>query len=455
MSHAKATTDSTLPIFQGLFLKASWTDNGGKLELFSMKAGAKSLFTIPATVTEEGFDVVRGEQLLSGLHGQKADKLVTFNFSKTLSRPRASCNGSSFGMVTLDGKQQFSQNLKALPVASADGPVYDVSLLRGAIKRAAWCAKDSSNITVSALDFKTTPEGYKVFASDGYIAVRVEVRTDHASNDQVILRESLETLNKFLSVDPDSQVHLIQGPEIDGLVRETFFRAPGCLYGSNVCVDTMPNIEPIFFKRDFLPQREVLVTKSSMASALGRIAGFVEKGIPSVKLSLRGSVLTLSTASEDGDCVEKLEVIYSDNSKLKESAEATVVYVSSVYLLKVLSSIESEVIVIGMRNAMSPLIVSDEQNDEINTRYVIMTVRGNFEAKDEETAEVSVVVPAPVGEVLAVEQVFDGVDTSELLPEEGGPGDFDPGDDDSGDDEGLEEAADDRSTSNELPVGSV
>jgi hypothetical protein len=229
------------------------------------------------------------------------------------------------------------------------------------------------------------------------------------------------------------------------------FRAPGFFYGANVCDVKMPAIETIFSQPGFQPQREVLITRSVLVSTLGRIAGFVEKAAPSVKLSLRGSVLTLSTASEEGDCVEKVDVAYSDHSKLKESDDVTVVYVSSKFLAKVLTSVESEVLMLGLRNAMSPLIVSDEHNDEINTRYVVMTVRGNFEAKDEETAEVAVVVPAPVGEVLAV---ADGTSFLDDLRNE--DEDEIPVLDDEEDEILAElEGGHDRSTSDELPVGSV
>ena len=453
VAHAQVTTDTALPIYQGLYLKASQTDTGGKLEVFSMKPGSKALFTIPATVLEAGSQVVRGEQLLSGLRGQKNSELVTLTYSTKLNRLCGVCAGSRFTLAILDGQQQLSTNLNLLPVDSTSGSIYDAALLRGVVKRAAWCAhRDASGaITVDALDFKSTPEGYKVLATDGYIAVRVEVRTDHESTDRVILKESLETLSKFLSLEPDAQVRVISGEPVDGLVRETFFRAPGFFYGANVCDVKMPAIETIFSQPGFQPQREVLITRSVLVSTLGRIAGFVEKAAPSVKLSLRGSVLTLSTASEEGDCVEKLDVAYSDHSKLKESDDVTVVYVSSKFLAKILTSVESEVLMLGLRNAMSPLIVSDEHNDEINTRYVVMTVRGNFEAKDEETVEVAVVVPAPVGEVLSVAD-----DTSFLDDLRDEDEDEIPVLDDEEDEILAElEEGHDRSTSDELPVGSV
>jgi hypothetical protein len=80
-----------------------------------------------------------------------------------------------------------------------------------------------------------------------------------------------------------------------------------------------------------------------------------------------------------------------------------------------------------------------------------MTVRGNFEAKDEETVEVAVVVPAPVREVLSVAD-----DTSFLDDLRDEDEDEIPVLDDEEDEILAElEEGHDRSTSDELPVGSV
>jgi DNA polymerase III sliding clamp (beta) subunit (PCNA family) len=381
VEQVRATTEPGNPAFAGLYFEASHKDGVGRVRLFTMKPGSKTLMAVAAEVEEEGKIVVRPDQILSGLKGHEADALVAFNISPKIKRLNGTCCGSRFAAVLLKGSDDMSAQIAHLPINGTNGSRYSATILADVIKKSAWCAAMStqSQNVVDALEFKRTDFGFKVLATDGRIAVRVQANTDLAPEEMTIPRVALETFAKLLGKHSADEVHVIKGQPANGEYSELYFRFASIFFGASTSAQRLPNIEPIFNDEMRQPTRVVILSRNILQAMLGRIAGFADRDNPIIHFQLADEKLTLSTGSTDGNIDEELAIAYAGDSKFKTGeGDVSVAYQ---YVQKILSSVSNDSITLGLRDETSPLVIADKGNDDVNVEYMVACVRPAVIAK--------------------------------------------------------------------------
>jgi DNA polymerase III sliding clamp (beta) subunit (PCNA family) len=405
VEQARATIDNTIPTFAGLYLEASHATNGnGRIRVYSQKPCARMLVAIPAEVEVEGRVVIRPDQLLTGLKGHSSSDLVGLTLVQSQKQGDKKEDGgrlsgvvnnrSRFKCAVLTGASLFADQIAKLPLNGTNGSKFNATILADVIKKVAWCA-NSSEINKSVIDslgFKRTEHGFRVYATDGFIAARVSVNTDLYPEEMTIPRLPLELLQKILGKHSAAEISVIKGNVAGGEYRELYFKMDELFYGASTSSQVMPNIETVFLDENRMPTRKVIVSRNLLQDMLGRLVGFADKAAPVIHFSLLDDNLKLSTASADGDCEEELPIAYTGDSKYKTGE--TEVSIGYAFIHKFLSAISNDLITLGFRDEVSPMTVSDEGNDDINTRYIIMCIRPK--------AEVPPVPDAPVAVAVAV-----------------------------------------------------
>jgi DNA polymerase III sliding clamp (beta) subunit (PCNA family) len=383
------TIDKAVPLYSGLFFRATHSEDGkGKIEMFSMKMGAKCLISVPAVVEETGACFFRPEQLLAGLKGQDGADLVNFVLASDRKRLACTCGKSRFRVSLMSGEGPLAEHIKHLPLHGRNGSHYSATILADVIKKALWCASmaDNNPSVVDALEFKRTETGFKVFATDGSAAVRVTVKTGLNPEEMTIPKVPFEAMSKMLGKQSEDDISIIKGEPHNGEYNELYFRWGSLFFGASTAERKLPNIEAIFADSNRQPTHVVIVSRTLLKNVVDRVAGFADRNNPVLKLELDGNRLIVSAGGADGDCVDEFEIAYAGDSPKKDGA--TEVNISYSYLSKVLASITNDLITVGVRDDMSPLIVADEGSDaDVNTRYMVMCVRPKDEKAEDTDGE--------------------------------------------------------------------
>lgn len=346
------TTRTTIPILRGILLEVT-PDN-------KLKMSASDLdITI-----EETIDILDGESgsivVQSRLFGDIVRKLPNAPVTVSMEdeKVRIRCMNSDFNIIGLSPEE--------FPNIVNEGQgdkfiTFNKDILRNMIRKTSFAASiDESKGVITGILIELENNQINLVAIDGYrMAVTREVMITEDEHKVIISAKIMDEINKILSeVDDDEEnVKLLLSEQkavlIIGNVKVVLRLMEG-------------NFVPY---KDILPKDnkiKVKINKHDFMESIERASLFSKEGKNNlIKLSIKDTIITITSKSEEGNLREEI-VVEKEGNDLDIGFNAK-------YVLDVLKAIDDEEILMLFNTGITPCLITPIEGE--NYVYLILPVR--------------------------------------------------------------------------------
>jgi DNA polymerase III sliding clamp (beta) subunit (PCNA family) len=371
LAQASVTTDrlTSMPI-GNVYVRAAKKDEKGYLYLYSTNLDSETVIKLEADVEEEGDTQFDPSQVLGGLVGRpKDDKIEVSLPTEDKNRVKVQYGKSRFHLsAAVDEHKILAGYLKKVPFQ--DKPSFTVkgSDLAEFVRRGSFCipSKDTGNsLLLGGMYFSDAETGYDAHATDGVIATRITVVAEKGKLGKFMIPlKSLPAVARLLGKKKDEDIQLIFAPSTDKL----YFKAGDMIFGTRLLPSNLDSVRKTV---ESTKSTHVFnVSRQQLRSALERTSNFAGNDSRMLRMEIKKEAVELKMAhslSENHDVVEiEHRGEFPGNIKIAVNMD---------YLLNITSSSSGDKLEIGITGPVNPLVVCDESDKKVQSKYVLMPMR--------------------------------------------------------------------------------
>ena len=214
------------------------------------------------------------------------------------------------------------------------------------------CSIQESRPLLTGVDFKIHNKKFECVATDSYRLSKVTIELDKSYDENINIVIPAKNINEFIkTIEKDNEL------EIHTFANKAIFKHGNLIFQTSLLNGTYPNTDNSFPKeykyelelnlKDFynILDRASLITQSK------------DKNI--IDLDLNGNTFVIKASSQEmGKVEEKMNIInkYGNNIKISFSAK---------YMIEALKIFKEEKIYLLLNGEISPIIVKEQNNDEL------------------------------------------------------------------------------------------
>lgn len=328
----------TLPILANVLLEAQ--GDLVRLTATDLEVGAR--VSVPAQVARPGTITVSARKLaeiVKELPAAAVALRVGDNASVSLR-----CAGVTYRLVGL-APDDFPP---VVPAAPDSWVTLDAKTLRDMLAQTSFAVShDETRYALNGVLFVLQGKEVKLVATDGHrlaVAIR-SLGTGVGGATGIVPRKAVLEIMRALGAGEDVQIALT--------ANQFVLQMPNFVMTARLIEGQFPNWEAVIPRQH--PGR-LSMSRSALAAALRRVAVMAEERNKPVKLTLGPGSLRLSASSQElGEAEEALEVDYR--------GEELVIGFNSRYLQDALAPIETDQVVIELKDALSPGVVKSLEDE--------------------------------------------------------------------------------------------
>ncbi len=339
---------TTIPTLKGILMEVS----GNNLKMTSSDMDITIETNMDVHVFEEG-SVVIPYKLFNDLVRKLPNDDIEIN--SVDNNVSIKCRNSSASIIGMDGSE--------FPVITnkednKERIVLNKDVLSKMIKNTSFAASlDQTKGVLSGVLIEIENDYIKTVAIDGY---RMAINTEKAENTKnesfIISSRLINEINKIFS-------------EVEAEEIEFLYDDKGILIIIEDVLISLRLIAGEFIKyRDIIPKSssiKITVNKAELIDAIERASIMTEGKNNLIKISVKDSVLTVTSNSEEGGSVEDV-LIQKEGENIEIGFNAR-------YMIDVLKVLSDENIVLNMNTPITPCIITPVQGD--NYLYLVLPVR--------------------------------------------------------------------------------
>jgi len=264
------------------------------------------------------------------------------------------CAGAAYKLVGL-APEDFPQ---VAPGRDVTWITVDGKMLREMLEQTMFAiSHDESRYALNGVLLVLNEREMRLVATDGHrLALAVRVAPELPSGmSGIVPRKAVQEIARIVGSGEDVQVAVSE--------NQFMLRMPNVLLIARLIEGTFPNYEQVVPRAH--PHRVVL-SRSSVSSALRRVSVLSEERTKPVKFMLSPGLLKLAAYSPDyGEAEEQMEVQYA--------GEEITIGFNSRYVLEALGAQESEQIILEIKDGLSPGVIKSFEDG--GSLCVIMPMR--------------------------------------------------------------------------------
>jgi DNA polymerase-3 subunit beta len=255
------------------------------------------------------------------------------------------------------------ENFPDVPTVEGETVGLPASAIRYMISRCVFAiTQEESRYTLNGALMIINPESLTFVTTDGHRLVLIshqkEIEGCDSETRVLVPKKTLVELNKLAAED-------IETIEFGNTDKHLFFRAGDRLLVSRILTGQFPNYEMVIPTEN---NREVVLEVDEFVDALKRVAVMADEQSQSVRFLIQEGQLEISSASSDfGEAKEAIPATYS-----KEQIE---IGFNAQYLLDFLTAVDSNKIIMALRDHESQGLLKPKSNDSYQYLYVIMPLK--------------------------------------------------------------------------------
>jgi DNA polymerase III sliding clamp (beta) subunit (PCNA family) len=347
--------------------------------LYSTDLNSETFLKIPARIETEGKCLFSPTQMLSGMLGHPTDGEVTISLVEDGKRLKVQYKTSRFNLgVRDDTNNAVASCLSKMPTSVSGNVTIKGADFAEFCRRSMFCIPPDDNgqarQMVGGMYFVLNEDGtYEVQATDGSIAAQIKIAGEKVSSKILPFMLPLKALgpvSRLLSRRRGEDIQMVPGFSEDKKdLNKIYFRFGEAIFGSRLRAGKFPNLKQVIegAKADFTFD----VNRDALKDSLNRVSGFFEKGKSrAVKMEVKKDHIELRGRNSTDDIVDVVEITH----KAAVTDSAKVIFHMD-YLFNIVSGSNGDNITIGMKGEVDPILVTDEADERVKSRYVLMPIK--------------------------------------------------------------------------------
>jgi DNA polymerase-3 subunit beta len=269
-----------------------------------------------------------------------------------------SCLRSRFKVASLS-----KENFPDIPAVEGTSVSLPGSALRHMISRCIFAiTQEESRYTLNGALMKITPGAITFVATDGHRLVLIthssEITDISGETEALVPKKTLVELSKLTGED-------VLTVEFGRNENHLFYRVAERILVSRILSGRFPSYELAIPKEN---TRELRVNSLDFSDALKRVAIMADEQSHAVRFGIQEGQLEISSASTDfGEAKESLAVEYTQ--------EPMEIGFNALYLLDFLSGLESEDVVLSLRDKDTQGLLKPAVSEGYDYNYVVMPMK--------------------------------------------------------------------------------
>ncbi len=267
------------------------------------------------------------------------------------------CGSSRFRMISL-AKEHFPSSVHSV----GDGFSVDGKVLHGLIERTVMAiTQEESRYALGGALFSASAKQLEMVATDGHRLALAEaaIERDEGGDCKVIIpRKALTTLLQLSSVSEDP-VRFSKDE------NHLFFEFGHRLLISRTLSGQFPNYDLVMPKGN---DKAVSLAREALAQSIRRVSLMADERSHGIRLELSDGTLSLSSQTQDvGEANESIQADYK--------GDPVHIGFNAAYLLDFLNVVQSDTVVIELKDDQSPALLKPGVSESVGFRYVVMPMR--------------------------------------------------------------------------------
>jgi len=348
MVHNVVEPRQTMPILANVLVEAE--GDAMRLTATDLEVGVR--VNLPARVSTPGAVTISARKLLEIVKELPPAPLAMKVQENAWVALR--CAGAAYKLVGL-APEDFPQ---VAPGRDVTWITVDGKMLREMLEQTMFAiSHDESRYALNGVLLVLNEREMRLVATDGHrLALAVRVAPEQPSGmSGIVPRKAVQEIARIVGSGEDVQVAVSE--------NQFMLRMPNVLLIARLIEGTFPNYEQVVPRAH--PHRVVL-SRSSVSSALRRVSVLSEERTKPVKFMLSPGLLKLAAYSPDyGEAEEQMEVQYA--------GEEITIGFNSRYVLEALGAQESEQIILEIKDGLSPGVIKSFEDG--GSLCVIMPMR--------------------------------------------------------------------------------
>lgn len=348
MVHNVVEPRQTMPILANVLVEAE--GDAMRLTATDLEVGVR--VNLPARVSTPGAVTISARKLLEIVKELPPAPLAMKVQENAWVALR--CAGAAYKLVGL-APEDFPQ---VAPGRDVTWITVDGKMLREMLEQTMFAiSHDESRYALNGVLLVLNEREMRLVATDGHrLALAVRVAPELPSGmSGIVPRKAVQEIARIVGSGEDVQVAVSE--------NQFMLRMPNVLLIARLIEGTFPNYEQVVPRAH--PHRVVL-SRSSVSSALRRVSVLSEERTKPVKFMLSPGLLKLAAYSPDyGEAEEQMEVQYA--------GEEITIGFNSRYVLEALGAQESEQIILEIKDGLSPGVIKSFEDG--GSLCVIMPMR--------------------------------------------------------------------------------
>jgi len=348
MVHNVVEPRQTMPILANVLVEAE--GDAMRLTATDLEVGVR--VNLPARVSTPGAVTISARKLLEIVKELPPAPLAMKVQENAWVALR--CAGAAYKLVGL-APEDFPQ---VAPGRDVTWITVDGKMLREMLEQTMFAiSHDESRYALNGVLLVQNEREMRLVATDGHrLALAVRVAPELPSGmSGIVPRKAVQEIARIVGSGEDVQVAVSE--------NQFMLRMPNVLLIARLIEGTFPNYEQVVPRAH--PHRVVL-SRSSVSSALRRVSVLSEERTKPVKFMLSPGLLKLAAYSPDyGEAEEQMEVQYA--------GEEITIGFNSRYVLEALGAQESEQIILEIKDGLSPGVIKSFEDG--GSLCVIMPMR--------------------------------------------------------------------------------
>ncbi len=356
-----AASRNTLPILSNVLIRA--VDDRIQLAATDLEVGVKA--TVRGEIVEAGSitvpakklgDIVR--ELPSTTNSGESTKVKLTTLAND--RVEINCESARFRIVGLTDEE-----FPSLPEIGDDFLVVNSSILRHMIQKTSFAVStEETRHFLNGVYLCINSESIKMVATDGR---RLAVTTQHQPNSVekeigvIIPTKAVNNILRTFTADEDVKIALLE--------NQIAFATEDITLISRLIEGEYPDYEAVMAPA-MNNEINMVARTEQLLAVIRRVSLLANPKTPSVKMEAKETELSVSASTPElGEAQEQMEV--------KNSGGSVEIAFNARFVMDVLRNIESDEVLLKLRDSLSPVLVMPQEEDQDQQSYmcVIMPMR--------------------------------------------------------------------------------
>lgn len=359
-----AASRNTLPILSNVLIKA--VNNHIQLAATDLEVGIKS--TVQGEIAEAGSITVPAKKLVDIVRElpstTSSGELAKVKLNVLANdRVEINCENAKFKIVGLTDEE-----FPPLPDIGEDFFVMNSNILRSMIQKTAFAVStEETRHFLNGVYLNVTSDFIKMVATDGRrLAVATQNQPHSVEKDigVILPTKAVSNILRTFTDNEDIKIALLE--------NQIAFATQGITLISRLIEGEYPDFQAVMAPV-LTNEIELTANTEQLLSVIRRVSLLANPKTPSVKVDCSGNEITISASTPElGEAQEQMEVTNSGgNVEIAFNAR---------FIMEVLRNIESENVILKLRDSLSPVLVmpskeSEEDDDKQDYVCIIMPMR--------------------------------------------------------------------------------